>query len=85
MKKVGRYIINVLISIDQLGNSILLGDPDETISSRIGRIKVKWDGRIPRWRVCTRMTDWFLDKLDPNHSIDAIEDGQGDRGLVDKP
>jgi len=85
MKKIGRYFLNILLSIDQLGNSLLAGDPDETISSRIGRIKVKWNGRIPRWRICTRMTDWMLDKIDPNHSIDAIEHDEGSAGLLDRP
>ena len=81
----GRYLMNILISIDQLGNSILCGDPDETVSSRIGRIKRKWGGRIPRWRVFTRMADWTLERIDPGHSIDAIEDDEGGNGLADRP
>ena len=85
MKKAGRYVLNVLISLDQLGNSLLLGDPDETISSRIGRIKRKWGGKVPWGRPVTKITDWVLDKIDPNHSLDAIEDDEGDNGLVDKP
>ena len=32
-----RYLINVLVSIDQLINTIFGGDPDETISSRLGK------------------------------------------------
>lgn len=33
-----RYLINLLIAIDQLGNVVLGGDnPDETISSAVGR------------------------------------------------
>lgn len=32
-----RYIWNLLISLDQLANAILAGDPDETISSRMGK------------------------------------------------
>ena len=32
-----RYIINLLLAIDQAANSLLLGHPDETISSRLGR------------------------------------------------
>jgi hypothetical protein len=85
MKRIGRYMLNVLLSLDQLGNSLLCGDPDETISSRIGRIKRKWNGRIPRWRVFTRVTDWALEKIDPGHSIDAIEDDEGGNGLADRP
>ncbi len=32
-----KYIKNILISIDQLVNTFLGGDPDETISSRLGK------------------------------------------------
>lgn len=31
------YILNILISLDQLLNTIIAGDPDETISSRVGK------------------------------------------------
>ena len=85
LNKVKRYILNIILSLDQMGNSILFGDPDETISSRIGRIKVKWGGQIPRWRFFTRWTDWVLNRIDPGHSIDAIEPDEGKDGLVDKP
>ena len=34
-----KYFLNVLIGVDQLGNTILGGDPDETISSRLGKMK----------------------------------------------
>lgn len=83
--KVGRWVMNVLISLDQLGNSIGGGDPDETISSRIGRIKVKWGGRIPPARVVVRLTDWALDKIQRDHCRRAIEAGRGDGGIFDKP
>ena len=82
---IGRYLVNILISLDQFGNSLTGGDPDETISSRVGRIKVKWGGKIPLFRPITRITDKILDKIDPNHSIDAIEHDEGSDGLVDLP
>ena len=41
------WIINILIAIDQVGNAALWGDPDETISSRIGKTKRENGGRIP--------------------------------------
>lgn len=34
---VKRYIWNLLIAIDQLFNALLFGDPDETLSSRMGK------------------------------------------------
>ena len=81
---IGRYLINVLISLDQLGNSLLGGDPDETISSRIGRIEQKWGGKIPRWRIFTRLTAWALDKIDPGHCADSIEHDEGDDAIWDR-
>lgn len=37
MNKFQSYCKNILIAIDQLVSAILLGDPDETISSRLGK------------------------------------------------
>ena len=85
MKTVGRYVLNLLFSLDQLGNSICAGDPDETISSRLGRIKEKWGGTIPMTRPICRFTAWWLNKIDKNHVEDAIERDEGKDGLVDKP
>jgi len=37
MKYVFRLIVNYLLAVDQMANTLLLGHPDETISSRLGR------------------------------------------------
>jgi hypothetical protein len=72
-----QYTVNVLIGIDQLANAIFKGDPDETISSRLGKIKRKY-GKIPFRRYPLRcLIDMMLEKIDPNHCIDAIEDDEG--------
>lgn len=84
MKVWRKWALNILLSIDQLGNSILGGDPDETISSRLGRIKTLHGGRIPWSRPFSKVADWVLDKIDPNHSIDAIEK-EGRDGIFDRP
>lgn len=80
---------NILIAIDQLGNTILpllpyplswpgVGYPDETISSTLGKLKSKHGGKIPwRWPAA-RIIDWALEKIDPNHSFDAIEADEGE-------
>lgn len=81
----GRYVLNLLISLDQFGNSILAGDPDETISSRLGRIKRKWGGAIPWTRPVAKLTDWVLDRIDPGHSIRSIEPDEGKDGIRDRP
>ena len=81
---IGKWLLNILISIDQLGNTIAGGDPDETISSRLGKMKVKHGGRIPWTRPVSKIIDWGLDKIDPNHSIDAIEQDEGENAILDK-
>lgn len=35
------YLIRLLVALDQLANTILLGSPDETISSRVGRAALR--------------------------------------------
>jgi len=79
-----KYLLNVLIGLDQLGNSILGGDPDETISSRLGKLKTRHGGSIPWYRPLSKIVDWGLDQIDPNHSIDAIEEDEGKDALLDK-
>lgn len=84
MKTLSKWILNILISIDQFGNTILGGDPDETISSRLGKMKEKYNGTIPWYRPLSKIVDYGLDKIDPNHSIDAIEKDEGSEAIVDK-
>lgn len=59
------YIKNVLIAFDRLGNTIIAGDPDETISARAGRLR-------NRNSVAKTLAD-VLDWIQPNHVQRAIE------------
>ena len=79
-----KYFLNILISLDQLGNTFLGGDPDETISSRLGKLKQTHGGQIPWHRPISKLVDWGLDRIDPNHSIDAIEIDEGADAIIDK-
>lgn len=88
MSKKKPSVLRFLLAIDQLGNNIpllskLMFGPfaneseDETISSVLGKTKVAHNGKIP-WRYpVAKVTDWCLDKIDKNHSIDAIEEDEG--------
>jgi hypothetical protein len=60
-----RWLLNILIAIDQLVNAVCGGDPDETISSRCGKVVKK--SRFAYW-LCR-----FLNLLDPRHSERSIE------------
>jgi len=86
-KGLTRYFWNLAISIDQTGNVVMselfnrllihkyssnkFGNPDETISSVIGKNKraktLKWLGR---------RIGFILDKIDPGHTKTAIEDDE---------
>jgi hypothetical protein len=66
-----RYIWNLLISIDQLLNTILGGFPDETISSRMGkRVKKK------NCKVC-KVLCRLLDSFEKDHCYKSIEKDEG--------
>jgi hypothetical protein len=59
------YLKNLLISLDQLLNAVLLGNPDETLSSRMGK-------RVATCKFCA----WFcklLDRVDYRHCQESIE------------
>lgn len=77
-----RWGWSVLVAIDQLGNALTGGDADETISSRLGKWKRKritanaWP---PAWYHPARWLDAGLDRIDPNHSLDAIECDEAER------
>lgn len=66
-----RYFWNVAISIDQFFNTILAGDPDETMSSRMGK-------RLAQ-RTCAlcKAVCWLLDRVQINHCVRSIEPDEG--------
>ncbi len=66
-----RYIWNLLISIDQLCNSILGGDCDETMSSRMGKHVAKRDSFL-----CNVLCK-LLNLIQKDHCIKAIEKDEG--------
>ncbi|MFG6535544.1 hypothetical protein ACGYK5_17100 [Sulfitobacter sp. 1A16787] len=72
MRLLGRYLLNVLIALDQLANAILLGDPDETISSRCAKAAYGsgW------WRL-----GQVLEAIDPGHLGRTVEHDEGGRAL----
>lgn len=68
-----QYIKNILVGLDQFINALMLGDPDETMSSRAGRVWPK-----SAWRK-------FIDKLffwQSNHCHKAIEKNEGKKDLL---
>lgn len=74
---VKRYLWNILISLDQLGNALLAGSPDETISSRAG--KAMREGKAWGCVLCR-----FLNLFENEHCAKSIEPDEGaDAALSD--
>lgn len=69
-----RYARNVLIGVDQLFNAILFGDPDETLSSRIGKA-----AEHGHWFAI--MMSRFLDLFEKDHCKKSMEYDEGKRNL----
>ena len=67
----------VLIALDKFVNAVLLGDPDETMSSRAGRLQ----GNIkPAYWFCK-----LLALIDRRHCEKSIQHGEGDDAVSDHP
>lgn len=74
MNGLARFGMNLLVMLDEIGNTLTLGSPDETISSRAA--KARNEGH---WWGCwlCRFLDWVqkghCDKsLEPDHGQDAV-------------
>jgi hypothetical protein len=66
------YIFRILIALDQLGNTIMNGDPDETISSRLAKLNRK--GNKVGVIGCK-----ILDKFQEGHCEKSIELDEGEK------
>ena len=69
-----KYIHNLLISLDQLGNTLLFGDPDETISSRVGK---NYHGTF-----FESFINWLFQVKTNNHCKEAIEEDEGKNAII---
>ncbi|KKN84445.1 hypothetical protein LCGC14_0289070 [marine sediment metagenome] len=68
------YFRKILISIDQLFNTILGGWPDETISSRLGK-------KAREGNPWAKYACWLIGKVffhNTRHCSEAIEEDEGD-------
>lgn len=59
-----KYLTRVLIGLDQFGNTLMGGEPDETISARAGRNQKRWP-----WSWLA----WALNKIDRNHVEESMQ------------
>lgn len=77
-----RYLKSILLALDQFGNALAAGDRDETISSRLGKIKRAHNGRIPWKHPLAKIIDQGLEWVDPGHSLDSIDETTGADAII---
>lgn len=66
---IGKYAWNIAIAIDQLANTLIGGDPDETLCSHAA--KRMHDNRF--WSAFAAVMEW----LDPGHMARSAEHDRG--------
>lgn len=71
-----RYVFNLLIAIDQLGNTLIGGYPDETISSRAGKGALR--GSV-FWTFAATFIDILFLPFERDHCRKSIEYDEGDK------
>lgn len=76
VSKLKRYLWNILITLDQLCNTLLGGDPDETMSSRMGK-----DIKANRCKLC-KVVCYFLGLIQSDHCNKSIEPNEGSRQVT---
>jgi len=65
-----QYFWNILISLDQFANTLLMGNPDETLSSRMGK-KIEKGECFGCMVICRILS--FIDPTTERHCLDSIE------------
>jgi hypothetical protein len=75
MNPVARYLLNLLILLDQAGNTLAGGSPNETISERAA--KARNAGRTWGCVLCR-----FLNWINPGHCDNALTSTIGDDAVI---
>lgn len=64
------YLHNVMVSVDQFGNTLFGGNPDSTISARTGYFSARTGERF--WILQERLINYAFKPVDgPNHCREA--------------
>jgi hypothetical protein len=84
--KVGQWCKNFLIALDRLGNTLWGGDPDETISSRLGKMHQAALQGKERMRPIPDALHDALNEIQPDHCERSIDESPeaGDEAVVDR-
>lgn len=77
-----RYIWNLLIAIDQLANAVFGGDPDETISSRLGKWHREGINKKGLRHFVYNLLNPIVNIFESKHFAKSIEEDEGSRAVI---
>jgi hypothetical protein len=78
-----RYFWNLLISFDQFINTIFGGDPDETISSRMGKWARNGENNYGLRKPLYVIANFIVELFEKDHFKKSIEEDEGSNETID--
>jgi len=78
-----KYCWNILIAIDQLVNTVFGGDPDETLSSRMGKWARTHKNQKGTRKQIYKTVNWIVELFEKEHFKKSIEEDEGDRRIIE--
>jgi hypothetical protein len=78
-----KYFWNILIAFDQGVNTIFGGDPDETISSRMGKWARKGENSYGWRKPLYKLANFIVERFERDHFKKAIEEDEDKDRVLD--
>lgn len=78
-----KYILNNLISLDQAINTLFGGDPDETISSRMGKWARNGENNRGLKKPLYKIANFIVELFEKDHFKKSIENDEGRNEVID--
>jgi len=78
-----KYCWNILIAIDQLINTICGGDPDETLSSRMGKWARAGRNKKGIRKKVYKIVNCIVELFEKDHFKKSIEEDEGHRRIIE--
>jgi hypothetical protein len=77
-----QYFWNILIAIDQFINTICGGDPDETISSRLGKWHQEGISKKSFRLIIYKVINVIVELFQRDHFKKSIEEDEGSNKII---
>ena len=82
-KIIKKYFWNLLLAFDQFINTIFGGDPDETISSRMGKWARNGENNKGFRKPLYKFVNFIVELFEKDHFKQSIEEDEGKDEVID--